>query len=189
MLVEIRGKIRTLVGDLGVVNTEVFEFTTSNIFTLCTENVTAINSVKINGNELGSGETYSFNSTTNELTLTATLTSGDNIEVKFTSYKFSETELDKYIEAGLVYISMFADNTDDDWEIEDEEIYPTPNNKEEDLIALVASILIKPDYSSYKLSNVTVTYPRSMTKEERIVELVTRFFRGNGLSDNLEWEE
>lgn len=188
MLVEIRGKIRALVGDLGSSKPEIFDFTTSNIFTLGCNNVTSIDSVKINGNALVSGETYDFDSATNELTLIATLTSGDQIEIKYTSNKYSDTELDKFIEAGLVYISIFADNTDDDFEIENDEIYPTPDNKEEDLISLISSILIKPDYSSYKLPNVTVTYPRNMSKEERITQLVVRFYRGNGLSGELNWE-
>ena len=189
MLNEIRGKIRALVGDLGVTKPEILEFTTSNVWTLCGENITDINSVKKNGSDLASGESYSFDTVTNEITIVASLTSGDLIEVKFTSYKFSDSELDKYIEAGLVYISMFADDTDDDFEIENDEIYPTPNNREEDLISLVASILIKPDYSSYKLPNLTVTYPRTMSKEDRIVELVSRFFRGLGETDVIEWEQ
>lgn len=187
MLNEIRGKIRALVGDLGINQPEVFEYTTSNIFTICGNNITSINSVKKNGNDLASGETYDFNSTTNELTLTASLTSGDKIEVNYSSTKYSDTELNGYIEAGLVYISMFADDPDNDFELEDDEIYPTPDNKEEDLISLVASILIKPDYTTYSLPNLTVKYPGNMTKEERIVEMVTRFYKGIGLSDNVEW--
>ena len=178
MLSDIRTKIRALIGDISSCECEVFTYEGSNIFTLCADNVTSITSVTVNGNELASGETYTYDATCNKLTIDATLTTNDIIEVKFCGTKYSDAELNSYVEASLVYISIHDDCSDEDFELDDEEIFPTPTNKEEDLIALIASIMIKPDYTVYKLGDLRVQYPGNMTKEERIIEFITRFRRG-----------
>jgi len=190
MLSDIKDKIRALVGDFGTCSSEQFEYTTSNVFRLCANNVTSIESVVVQGVELDEAE-YSFNSTTNQLTITATMNTGDIIDVSFCSYKYSESELEEYIKASLVHISTLTTCTHDDYEIESEEIYPTPTNKTEDLIALVSSIIIQPNYSSYSLPNLKVTYPKTMDKQRRIKETIKRFYRGLGKICNIEiveWE-
>lgn len=185
MLAEIRDKIRALIADMSHAQSEFFDYTTSPIFTLSCENASSINTVLINGNPLASGETYDFDETTKKVTLTADLNSGDIIEINYNYTKYSEAELTEYIKASLVWISIFSE-CHDDFEIEEIEIYPTPTNKDEDLIALIASILIKPDYNSYKLPNLTVSYPRTMTKEQRIELLISRYNVGIGQMTVLE---
>jgi len=185
MLTEAKTKIRALIEDIGSSSFETFTYTTTNIFTIAQENIT-ITKVLKNGVELGSGE-YSFDSTTNKITITAALTSGDTIEVDYTFYKYGDTELIEFIRAALVWMSIYADCSTD-YEIEENDIYPTPDNKTEDMIALVASILIKPDYSEYRLPNLTVRYPRNITKEEKIERLVRKFHRGIGEISVLEWD-
>jgi hypothetical protein len=74
---------------------------------------------------------------------------------------------------------------DKDYELEYESgnvgnIVPTPDNRTTDLVALVASILIKPGYSQYNLPNLKVVYPEKMTKEERIEKLISKFQTGLG---------
>lgn len=187
MLTEIRDKVRALINDIGESQTESFTYSTSNIFELCGNNVTAVTQVLINGQPLASGETYDLDD--GVVTLTATLTAGDVVTITYTAYKYSDTELKEYIKASLVWISIFDDCSCEDFEIEDDEIYPTPTNKHEDLIALISSIIIKPDYSQYKLPNLTVTYPKTVSKEERIEMIITRFRRGIGAMDTIEWDE
>jgi hypothetical protein len=189
MIAEIKEKIRALITDLATCQSEFFEYENSPIFTLCGTNINSIQKVLINGNELASGETYDFDSATNKITITATLNSGDQIEIAYCYQKYSDTEILEYIRASLVWLSIFSFCSDEDFELEeDNEIYPTPSNKEQDLIALISSILIKPDYESYKLPNLTVSYPRSMTKEERIEKLIIKFKRGLGIVDTIEFE-
>ena len=185
MLDTIKIKIRALVKDFMKSDVETFEYLTSLIFTLAESNIVNITAVLRNGIALGSGD-YNFDSTTNKITISVSLTSDDIIEVDYTYQKYSDTELDSYITSALVWMSIYA-YVEGDYELEDEEIIPTPANKTVDLISIIASILIQPDYIQYSLPNLTVRYLRTMTKEEKIEKIVNRFSRGLGASDVLEW--
>lgn len=116
---------------------------------------------------------------------------GDQIEVNYTYNKYSTSELNEYIRASLVWLSIF-NAIDGDFEVDDLsgneiEINPTPDNRTNDMISIIASILIKPDYVSYSLPNVKVVYPRKMTKEEKIEKLISKFNLSKGISDTIEW--
>ena len=187
MLTKVRTKIRALVEDLSKKDFEVFEYTTSSIFTLLEPNISSITGVLKNGSALGSGQ-YSYDSITNKMEILVSLTQGDLIEVDFDFYKYSDTELTEYVRASLVWISVFSHESETDYEIENDEIYPTPSNKTLDLISLIGAILIKPDWSSYSLPNMTVKYPRTMPKEDRIEKLIMRFNSGIGVSDILTFD-
>lgn len=188
MLSTIRTKIRSLVEDFLKSDAEFFTYTTSAIFTLAEDNIETITKVLKGGVELGSAE-YSYDSTTNKIEILASLTSGDIIEVDYTYYKYSDTELNGYAIASLVWISTFSHESETDYEIENNEIHPTPNNKTIDLISLVGAILIKPDWSRYSLPNRTVVYPRTMPKEERIEKLIMRYNSGLGVGNVLTFDE
>ena len=177
MLSELKAKIRALCEDFSNSGFEVFEYKTINIFTIAQTNIT-ITEVLLNGNITAD---YTFDSATNKITITASgLGTEDKIEVDYTFNKYSDSVLIEWVRASLVWISIYSYN-EGDFEIEtDEEIYPTPSNETEDLISLIASILIKPDYSEYRLPNLTVKYMKKMTREERIEKLITRFNRGLG---------
>jgi len=187
IITELRDKIKVLIEDFEKTDTEIFTYDTSAIFTLQEENIEEITEVSLNAIALGSGD-YSFDSATNKLTITTSgLSSGDIIEVIYTYYKYNNTEIDGYIKGALVWLSI-SDASEKDFEIEDGDIFPTPSNQEEDVIALVASILIKPDFSEYRLPNLTVRYPRKFTKEEKIEQLLTRWTRGLGVNDVIEFD-
>ncbi len=181
MIELIRTKIRALVEDFQKNDFEIFEYTISNIFPIAQTNIT-ITSVLKNGVALGSGE-YSFDSTTNKIEITTSLTSLDKIEVDYTYYKYSDDELDKRILGALSYMSLFSACSDTDYELEDETIVPTPDNKTTDLIAVIASILINPDYAMYKLPNLTVQYSGRIPKQDRIEKLIMKFNMGLGSND------
>ena len=186
----LREKIRALVNDILKKHTETFVYTNSATFTLSEENIESITQVTKNGVALGSGE-YSFDSDTNEITIIPatgdSLTNGDIIIIKYTYYKYSTTELDEYIRASLVWMSVYS-ATENDFEIENSDIFPTPDNRTLDLICLIASILIKPNWSEYRLPNLTVRYPRNLSKENKIEKLIARFTQGLGICDVLEWD-
>jgi len=185
MLSKIKTKIKALVGDFAKNDFEMFTYENDSYFFLTESNINSITRVEKNGNELGSGE-YSFDSDTNKISISVSLTDGDDITVYYNYNKYSDSELLEYIRAALVWISIFS-YCSTDYELEDDEIEPTPDNKTTDLISLIASILVKPDYSEYSLPNITVRFPRTMTKEERIQKLISRFNRSIGINDVIEW--
>jgi len=183
-------KIRALIGDFEKKGIEVFSYNISPIFTIAQSNIT-ITQILLNGAILGSAQ-HSYDITTNKITLieesgSLELTSGDIIEVDYTYNKYSTTEILEYILSALVYISVHSDNSMD-WELDVENNYisPTPENREEDLICLVASILIKPDYSQYKTSTVAVTYAGKLSRDAKIERLVCKFTRSLGVFDIVE---
>lgn len=186
MLDTIRGKIRALVEDFNQKENETFKYTNSPIFTLSESNISAITKVLKNGSELGSGE-YVYDSDTNKITIVASLASNDTVEVDYKYYKYSETELDEYIRASLVWLSIYGDCCYD-FELEDEDIFPTPDNRTTDLISIIASILIKPDYTEYRLPNLRVIYDKRIPKEDRISMLITKFELGLGVNDVIEFD-
>jgi len=189
MLNTIRRKVRALIEDFANIKKdfETFEYTTSKIFTLSEPNISSIEKVLRNGTELGSGE-YIYDSTTNKIKIIVSLTQGDIIEVDYIFSKYSDTELNEYIRASLPWISI-KNNYDKCFELETESngIYPTPSNRESDLIAIITSIIIKPNYSIYRLPNLTVRYPKNMSKEEKIQRIISKFASGIGISDTITW--
>lgn len=176
MLAELYTKVKSLCGDFGKSSFEVFEYTTTNIFTIAASNIT-ITKVLINNVETSD---YSFDSTTNKITVTASgLASTDKIEVDYTYFSYSESELKEYFRAALTYISIYSAD-DQDLEIEDDNIYPTVDNRTEDMIAIIASVLIKPNYLEKRVGNLVLKYPKTMPKEKVIESLIVRFNRGLG---------
>lgn len=182
----LRAKIRALVNDIIKSDREAFTYANSDTFILAEENIEAISKVTKNGVALGTGD-YSFDSTNNELIISVALINGDIIIVKYTYYKYSTTELDEWIRASLVWMSVYS-ASENDFELEDEDIFPTPDNRTLDLIVLIASILIKPNWSEYRLPNLTVRYPRTLSKEEKIEKLIKKFTTGLGVNGILEWD-
>ena len=185
MLSEIRVKIRALVPDLSKNDFETFVYQSGDtIFILSESNINSILKITKNGTELGTGE-YSYDSTNNEVEILVALSANDVIIVKYNYYKYSNTELNEYIRASLVWISIFG-SCSEDYELEDDDIVPTPCNMHTDLIALISAILIQPDYTSYRLPNIQVTYSRKMPKEERIKRLIMKVTTsGIGVNDVL----
>lgn len=195
MLTSIREKIRALVGDSPTKSDfETFEYSTSSVFTLAESNIISITSVEKNGVELGSGD-YSFDSSNNRLTISASLSSGDIVTAYYTFYENSNSELNEYVKAALVWISVYTNNCSD-YEFENDEsdevpgfIFPTPDNRTLDLIALICAVLIKPDYTSYRLPNLTVNYANRMSKEDKIEKLINKFSSNKvGITTVLEFD-
>lgn len=185
MLTKIRSKVRALLEDILKSDIEVFSYEDTNIFTLSESNISTITKVLINNVETSD---YSFDSDTNKITITASgVSSGDSIEVDYTFYKYSVTEIDSAVEASLVWLSIY-DYCPKDYELENDSIYPTPPNRDQDLISIISSIIIKPDYQLYRLPNLTVEFPDSMPKEDRITKIITRYKRGLGVNDILEYD-
>ncbi len=192
MFDEVKIKIRALIEDLSESNTEVFTYTTSAIFTLAEPNIIAISEVTKNGVALGDSD-YSFSATTNKVTVTATLAADDEIEINSTCYlKYSETELREFIRAALIYCSLWGTK---DFELEDDgddsyTFEPTPNQKELDMIALVTSIIIKPNYTKYELKGVVVMeFPKNIDKDSKIRKTILQLQSMNGIFTHTNLED
>lgn len=187
MLTGITTKIRSLIEDLGDKTTEAFEYTSSKIFTLLEDKKITITKVLKNDLPLGSGETYTFDDDTSEITITADLVSTDIISVQYTYYKYSDSEIKEYIRASLVWLSIF-NCCSGDYELETDDIVPTPDNKTLDLISIISSILINPDWVSKRIDRVSkVDYPRTMTKNKQIEYWISKFNRGDSVTGVIQW--
>jgi hypothetical protein len=180
-LAEMRQTIRALIQDFVKKDTEVFEYETGDyVFTLQESNISEIVSVSINNVALESGQ-WSYSD--GEITIadeSGILSSGDIVSVKYTYTKYSDTELDEYIRASLSYINVI-DNVN--YKVDSDDIYPTPDSKMEHLICLIVAIMIKPNYTTYRLPNLTVSYPTKLDKDEKIQKLVDRFKYSLGVID------
>lgn len=186
MLSTIKTKIRALAGDFAKSDFETFTYENDSYFFLSESNVSSVTKVEKNGSELGSGD-WDYDSTNNKVTISAELSNRDTIIIYFTYTKYSDTELTEYIRGALVHISLYS-YCSTDYEIEDDSIIPTPDNKTTDLIAIIASILLKPNYSEYRIPNITVKFPRTMDKYERIRTIINRFRSSIGENDVLTWD-
>jgi hypothetical protein len=175
-LTTITSLVRSILQDFSQSQIDVFEYSTSSVFTLSEPNIISVTAVLIDDTELASGD-YSFDSTTLKLTISAAMTSGDPVEVRYTAYKnYSDSELEHYIRSAVVYLStlnyysfeLAADDT----------IYPEPESNEENLIALIASILAEPDNVSFSVSGFSVRNPESLPTRDLISKVVAGFKSG-----------
>ena len=179
----IKGKIRALCSDFLQYTSEVRIKEEEDVFTLSEEKINSVVTVKING---VATTDYTYSSTYGTIETTASgFTVGDAVEIFYGYYSYTSTELDSYIRASLVFISLYS-SIYTDYELEDDEIFPTPDNAVTDLICIIASILIKPNYKKYSLpGGVTIDYPKNICKEDKIQKLIREFEAGNGITDLL----
>ena len=102
------------------------------------------------------------------------MTSGDTIQINYTIYpNYSDTELDSYLQSALMYISNYQYTY---FEITSDDVNPEPTPEEENLIAMVSAIIIKPEDKSYRLPDMSVSISnRALPKEEKIQKLISVF--------------
>lgn len=174
---DIRQKIRALTEDMGSVQYEVFR---GNNYKPNEFNISEIKALYIN-DEIT--EDYNYDGDLNEIVIDKTgFSDSDLVRVEYIYHDFSDKEILGYIEAALTWISIFSYKSKD-YDVQDEGyIYPQPDSHTEDLIAIIASILMKPNYSSYSSSSVTVRYPKDISKEKKIERLINKFNTGLGVN-------
>jgi len=187
MLDKIIVKIRTLIDDVSKSGFEVFRYNTSDakFFPLAEDNVTTVTSVLKNGTALTVTTEYTYDSASNQVQVIVALAADDVIEVRYTYYKYSEAEIKNYINNACIWISI-SSYRDFDFDIDNEDFYTTPSNEETDLISIVASILIKPNYTKYNLPNKSVTYPDRLNKEDKIRQVINHFKSGLGIFGTID---
>lgn len=173
---EITSKVRNLLGDIVQRGSDIFVYGNSDIFTLTEDNISEIVSVYNGTTELASGD-FSYDTITGKLTLSNSgNTAGDIIEIIYNYYpNYSDTHIEAYIRASLTHISTANYYT---FEEESGVIYPEPEEREQNLIALIASILIDPKNVSYRLPDINVIIPtgsKGLSVSEQIKRVLASF--------------
>lgn len=187
-ILEMIAKIKAIVEDFGDQSSEAFPYENSTIFTISEPRVQELVEVLINGSELHSGQSAEFDPVTNDLTITNDeFENGDIVKAVYTFSKNSNAEYFEYIRAALVFLSIY-DHSAETYKLSSNGIIiPSISDKDVNLVCMIASILIKPDYVTYKTTNMQITYPTKLTKEEKIEDLITKIRFGTGFVLIAEW--
>lgn len=183
-------KIRDLILDQLTPGYDVFEYVNSKTFTLSASTVSE-SSLKVykNGTLIvespSSGVVnYTFDSQTSKLTFSSTysLTPGDVIETYYNCYKqFTNAEIRQYISSAIIRLSVKKYQT---FILrEDDTIFPTPIESDENLICLIASILMEGNVAMYKTNEVIIEFAKDEDNEERIRIAIREFKKCYGVID------
>ena len=157
---------------------DIFTYGTSAIFTLSEPNVVTVSAVLVNDVEVGSGD-YSYDADTNKVTVSASLSAGDTVEIRYTYYPdFSISEIESYIRAAVIHLSVNNYYTFE-VDVTGDNFYPEVTDKEKNLIALVASILMRPDNISYRLPDIAFTVPNALPTRDIISRTVAIYKNNN----------
>jgi hypothetical protein len=167
----------------------VYESTvTSKIITLTESNVVATSVVVLKGGVVWASSNYTFSTVTGKLTVTGSLTVGDFLEIDYSYYKkYSDTELQGHIKGAISYLSVERYKT---FVVKsDNVIFPTPDEGEENLIAMIACILIKGDVVGYRTPELTISFERGDSKEKKIKKLVRQGKKCYGVLKYIDMDE
>ena len=172
--------VRSLLKDrLRTDGRDSYIFQGSANFTL-TEDYISSSTIKVykNGMLLSTG--YSFNVSTNILTITAILATNDIILVTYSFYdKYSDSEITDYIESSLAYFSQFGYSKT--FKLNDartevltiDGINPTARECYE--ISIITSINIDPQNVEIRTKDFTVTAMEKESKSELISRALNQF--------------
>ena len=164
--------LRAILGDEIRNGVDMLQYNTSSVFSLSEPNTQTVVSVAVN--DVTSGITYTYDSTEQKVTITSSLITDDIIEINNTYYSnYSDSELTGYIKHAMGYISV---NQYADWEFKDDNnIYPTPTFAEQNLIAMVAAIIIDPENKSIRTPDFSITMKNPMTTADMISKVIAIF--------------
>lgn len=185
-------KVRNLIGDLLLTSgKDVFIYesiTSSKIFTLTESNLVASSILVYKNGSLWAASNYTYSSSTCKLTITGTLVAGDSLEVDYSYYsKYSDTELQGYIRAAIAYLSVekyrtFAVKSDNI-------IFPTPSEIEENLLAIIAAILIQGNIRQYRTPEITIIFGENESQDKKIKKITRQFKKTYGIVDFIKYDE
>lgn len=170
-LTDIETNVRYLLGDYSqnMIPGDIFTYENSAIFTLSEGNIVSVSSVLKNDVELTSGQ-YSYDSSTNKVTISASLSSGDTIEIQYSYYpNYSQNEIYNYIRAAIIHLGL---NHYYNFEIQSNTIYPDPSTNDKNIISMVAALLIEPDNKSYSLPDIKISVPSDLPIHQKISKIV-----------------
>jgi hypothetical protein len=182
-------KVRSLAVDDYAPNSATYEYTSDVTFTLPSASVQA-SSVAVYVNNVlvvnVSGDIkYVFDSVASTVTFQYTsgiLVAGDVLAIHFNEYsQWTDNEVKQYIQAAIIRLSTEKYTT---FVLRDDEtIFPTPVEQDENLIALVASILMEGNLSEYRTNEVQIVYAKDEDNESRIKRTIRQFKHTFGVLD------
>jgi hypothetical protein len=177
-------KTRNLLEDFLTATYDVFTYENSKIFSLTENNINNVTEVYVN--DVSSAVIHSYNTTSNKVTISSSLVSGDSVRIDYTCYpNYSDSEIRSYIQAALVHLSI-NNYYNFEYDSTNDEIYPTPEPKEENLIAIVTSLLINPDNRSIRLKDLSINIPNDLPTDQKISKTIARFKKdSHGIFDIL----
>ena len=151
---------------------DIAQYNISNVFSLSESNTQTVESVSVN--DVSSGVIYTYDAALQKVTVTSSLLVDDIIEMNYTYYSnYSDTELVGYIKHALGYISI---NQYADWQIKDNDnIYPSPTFAEQNLIAMIAGVIIDPENKSIRTPDFAVTLKNPMSTADMISKIIAIF--------------
>jgi len=172
-LTNLETKVRYLINDVSTSSApDSFIYTSSSVFTLTEDNVISVTEVDVNSADIGDSN-WAHNTTTNKVTISSSLSTGDTVEIYYTYYpNYSSTILQGYIRAALVHISA---NNYKDFIEEATYIFPEPDEREKNLIAMITALLIDPDNKSYRLPDISYAVPSDLPTHTKISRIIGIF--------------
>lgn len=191
--------IRGIIKDIQKTNGKnAFDYDSDSSFKLSEENASATGINVYQNTTLMSTDDWSYNSDTNEVTITpvtsgVSLTKNDNIIITFNYYdKYSDTEITSYIKANLArftqkrYSKTFYMNDSNEVVNSSGE---NPTEKEGNVIALITAIDIDPQNVKIRTPDFTIDASESKSKSQQIDDILNQFMRNFGDVDFMELED
>lgn len=180
-------KLRNLIQDnLKTNGNDIFTYettTSSKVFTLTESNISTDTILVYKNGVLWASANYSF--ANGDITVTGTLAAGDSLRITYSYYtKYSDTEMQGFIKGAISYVSVEAYKT---FAVSsDNVIFPTPSEKEENLLAIIAHILVKGDVISYRTPELTIAFERGDSKEKKIKKFIRQCNKSYGILDYID---
>jgi hypothetical protein len=181
-------KVRALIKDIGkYIDGDVFTYDDNNVFHLGSDYVIeATITVAINGEDTVG---FTYDSDTNEVTISATLTKNDTILIKYKAYdKYSDTEILEYINASLIYFNIYRYSKT--FIVISGNIVnlsgANPTVEEGNIIAIITAIEIDPKNVNIKSQDFSITAEENLSKSEQIGNVFSVWLRNFGIFNNVE---
>lgn len=191
----IRNYIRGLIDDeLKSDGRDTYQYESDNRFTL-SEPFVDSNTISVfkNGTLLTSGVDYTYDSTNNQIVISASLTLNDIILITYSYYaKYSDSEILNYIESALCYFVQYrykkVFTIDEDYNVvANPGVNPT--TAELQFIAIICALLIEPSNVQISTKEFNVKAKEFKSRSDLIAEAFRQFLRNFGKIDFLEYEE
>jgi hypothetical protein len=172
--------VRSLLKDrLSTLGRDSYQFKGDANFTL-TEDYPSSSTIKVFKNNVIMNTGYTYNSSTNIVTISAILATNDIILICYSYYdKYSDAELTDYLESSFVYFSQFGYKKT--FKLNDTRTTVltidgiNPTAKECYQLAIIASITVDPENVEIKTKDFSLTAMEKESKSELIGKAMMQF--------------
>jgi hypothetical protein len=145
-----------------------------------------------NGTLLTLTTDYTYNSTTNKITIIASLTKGDDIIITYSYYNtYSDTEIQNFIKASLLelskrrYSKLLYMNSSNNIVTSNG---TNPTDAEGNLIASITAVLIDPQNQKIRTPDYSLDAPEKLSRKDQIDDMFSKFTKCYGVVKFLQEE-